>query len=158
MNSFLFCFVLAIGLVGQAVTGAPNQPKPAPTSQENAIAKTGEAINNIMIEFVKVTNKFGEEIHSNFNQETIQNLTTTFNGLVEKDSDIVTPKTKSQFDKVVNNIKKIGVSSNFNQLIISAGDDLSSLYKKHAKDIPDSSDIIGRSNNYVTLMTKPKRK
>ncbi|ACN66638.1 host translation inhibitory factor I [Bracoviriform glomeratae] len=157
MNTFLFCFVLAVGLVGQAVTGAPNQPKPAPTGQGNANTNTGDAINNAMIEFAKIANKFGEEIQSNFNQETIQNLTTTFNGLVEKHSDIVTPKTKSQFEKVVDDIKKSGVSSNFNQLITSVGDDLSAAVRSHAKDISNPSVVIERINNYVKQITEPKR-
>ncbi|ACN66640.1 host translation inhibitory factor III [Bracoviriform glomeratae] len=157
MNTFLFCFVLAVGLVGQAVTGASNQRNQAPTRQGNSNANTGELVKKAVDDLSKLFTNLGEQVQSTFNPQQLEDF-------FREHSQIFSEQTKSKFNKVVSDVKNAGAqvnlsgtSSDFNELIIAAGSDLSSAVQKFAKDIPNTSEVMESINNYVKQITEPRR-
>nr|UEP64298.1 teratocyte bracovirus bV15beta I [Cotesia flavipes] len=157
MNTFLFCFVLAVGLVGQEVTGTSNQRYQTPTSQGNANANTGELVKKAVDGLSKLFTNLGEQVQSKLNPQQLDDF-------FRENNHIFSNQTKSKFNKVVNDVKNAGTqvnlsstSSDFNKLIVAVGSDLSSVVQKFAKDIPNPSEVIQRINDYVKQLTEPRR-
>ncbi|XP_044594509.1 uncharacterized protein LOC123272003 [Cotesia glomerata] len=161
MNSFLFCFVLAVGLADQAVTGASNQRNhqahPAPTGQGNANANSGELVKTAIDDLTKLFTDFGEQVQSTFNPRQFEIFFNEYNH-------IFSDQTKNKFNKVVSDIETAraqaslsGVSSDFKELIAAAGADISSVAQKYAKEIPNPSEVFERINNFVEEINEPKR-
>ncbi|KAG8041581.1 hypothetical protein G9C98_002874 [Cotesia typhae] len=157
MNTFLFCFVLTVGLVGQEVTGTSNQRYQAPTSQGNANANIGELVKKAVDDLSKLFTNLGKEVQSTLNPQQ-------FEDFFKEHNHIFSDQTKSKFNKVVNDVKNAGAqvnlsgtSSDFNELIVATSSDLSSVVQKYAKDIPNPSEVIQRINDYVKQLTEPRR-
>ncbi|CAD6222031.1 GSCOCG00005296001-RA-CDS [Cotesia congregata] len=153
MNTFLFCFVLAVGLAGQAVTGTPHQRNEAPPA--NAIP--GEPIKKVIDDLKLLFSAVGEQVQSTMDVEKMKDF-------FKKHDHIFSETTKNKYNKVVGDVKNAetqanlsGVTSDFNQLIAAAGDDICKAVQLHAKDIPNPSEIIESINNFVRQVTEPKR-
>ncbi|ACN66639.1 host translation inhibitory factor II, partial [Bracoviriform glomeratae] len=155
MNTFLFCFVLAVGLASQAVTGTPLQQNQAPTGQGNANAISGEPSKKAIDDLTKLINDVREQIQSTLNVQKMEDF-------FKKHDHMFSKTTKNKYNKLVGDFKNAetqanlsGATSDFNGLIAAVGDDISKAVQTHAKDIPNSSEILERINNFVKQVTKP---